>query len=166
MCTTRPFTSSPQDYNFPPHVQVNFPYLHPTGPMSSSSSNPSLPSVQFPEIFEAALEEYVKKTKKNIKTDPLFAKLQDCNSSDAVLKILEEQALDFEVYRKGDRKVQLMRRLEPIVEILFRLSTKDGLKECIVSVRLTRYNFLRKFIIHSADLSTSESHIYWYWTPA
>ena len=102
--------------------------------MSSPSSNPSLPSVQFPEIFEAALEEYVKKTKKSIKTDPLFVKLQDCNSSDAVLEVLEEQALAFEQYRKGDRKVQLMRLLKPSVDVLLRLSTSDYLKEGIGSV--------------------------------
>ena len=135
--------------------------------MSSSSSNPNLPSVQFPEIFEAALEEYTKKTKKDIKSDPLFAKLQDCNSSDEVFEVLEEQALAFEQYRKGIWKVQLMGRLKPIVEILYRLSSKDDLKECIVSVRLTRYNYsLPKFIIHPADISTSEGHIYWYWSPA
>jgi hypothetical protein len=131
--------------------------------MSSSNSNPNLPSVQFPQIFEAALEEYTKKTEKDIKSDPLFAKLQDCNSSDAILKVLEEQALAFEQYRK----VKLMGRLEPIVGILSRLFTNDGLKEGIVSVRLTRYNYSsRKFIIYPADISTSEGHIYWYWSPA
>ncbi len=109
--------------------------------MPSSSSNPNLPSVQFPKIFEAALEDYSKKTETDIKSDPLFAKLQDCNSSDAVLEVLEGQALAFEQYRKGDRKVQLMRRLKPIVETLWRLSTEDGLKEGIVSVRLTKYNY-------------------------
>jgi hypothetical protein len=135
--------------------------------MSSSSSNPNLPSVQFPEIFEAALEEYTKTTEEDIKSDPLFAKLQDCNSSDAVLEVLKEKALAFEQYRKGDWKAELMGRLKPIVEILSRLSTKDGLKEGIVSVRLTRYNYpLRKFIIHPAGISTSEGYIYWYWSPA
>ena len=106
--------------------------------MFSSRSNPNSPSVQFPKIFEEALEEYTKKTEKDIKTDPLFVKLQDCNSSDEVLDVLEEQALSFKEYRKGDRKVQLMRRLEPIVDVLSRLSIKDDLKEGIVSVRLTR----------------------------
>jgi hypothetical protein len=135
--------------------------------MSSSSSNPKLPSVQFPEIFEAALEEYTKKTEKDIKSDPLFAKLQDCNSSDAVLKVLEEQGLAFGRYRKGDWKIQLMERLKPIVEILYRFSTRDDLKEGMVSVRPTRYNYsLRKFIIYPVDISTSEGHIYWYWSPA
>ena len=113
--------------------------------MSSSSSNPNLPSVQFPEIFEAALEEYTKKTEKDIKSDPLFAKLRDCNSSDEVLEVLYEQALAFEQYRKGDQKVQLMRRLKPIVEILSRLSTKADMEEGIVSVRLTRYKLIQLF---------------------
>jgi hypothetical protein len=143
---------------------------HPTETMSSTISNPTnpnLPSVQFPEIFEAALVEYKKKTEKDIKSDPLFIKLQDCKSSDAVLEVLGDQALAFEKYRKGDRKVQLMRRLKPTVEILCRLSTKDDSKESIVSVSLTKYKYsLRKFIIHPADISTSEGHIYWYWSPA
>ena len=93
--------------------------------MSSSGSNPNLPSVKFPEIFEAALEEYFKRTEKNIKSDPLLAKFQDCNSSDAVIKALEDEALASEKYQQGDRKVQLMRRLKPIVRSLCRLSTKD-----------------------------------------
>lgn len=135
--------------------------------MSSSSPNPKLPSVRFPEIFEAALEKYTKETKKDIKSDPLFAKLQDCKSSDAVLKVLEEQALDIEEYRKGDWKAQFMGQLGPIVEILYRLSTKDGVKDGIVSVRLTRCNYsLQKFISYPADISTGEGHTYWYWSPA
>ena len=132
--------------------------------MSSSSSNPNSPSVQFPQIFEVALQKYTKETNKDITKDPLFDKLQQCNSSDEILEVLEEQALDFEEYRKGDWKVQFMTRLEPIVEIISRLSSKVGLKESIVSVRLTRYNYSsRKFIIRLADISTSEGHIYRYW---
>ena len=69
---------------------------------------------RFPQIFDAALEEYLEKTEKNIKTDPLFAKFQDYNSSDVVIKVLEDQALAFENYQQGDRKLQLMRRLKPI----------------------------------------------------
>ena len=109
----------------------------------------------------------MKTTNQNIKSDQLFAKLQECNSSVAILKVLEEEALAFEQYRKGGWNIQFMGRLKPIVEVLFRLSSKVDLKEGIVSVRLTGYNCsLRKFIIHSADISTSEGHIYWYWSPA
>ena len=103
--------------------------------------------MQFPAIFEAALEEYVKKTKVDIKTDPLFAKPEDCQSSDAVLNILQKQAHAFEQFREGDGKVQLMRRLKPFVDILLWLSNNDNLKESLGSVRLTRSRYLlQKFI--------------------
>lgn len=135
---------------------------------SSTSSNSNLlSSVQFLEIFEEALvQEYRKKTEKDIKLDPLFAKIQDCKSSDAVLKVLEEQALAFEKYRKG-WKDKLVGRLEPIVDILSRLFIKFDLEGIIVSVRLMRYSCcLREFIIYLADISTSEGYIYWNWSPA
>ena len=104
---------------------------------SSPSSNPDTSSVQFPAVFEAALEEYTKKTKISIKTDTLFAKLQDCQSSDAVLDILQEQTDAFEQFREGDGKVQLMRRLKPLVGSILSLSNKSsGL------VRPTRSNYL------------------------
>lgn len=100
----------------------------------SLPSSSSMSSVRFPDLFEVALEEYAGKTKKDIKTDPLFAKFQDCNSSDAVLKVLEEHVLSFEQYRKGDRKVQLMRLLKPTVDVLHGLSTNDHLREGMGSV--------------------------------
>jgi hypothetical protein len=104
-------------------------------------------SVQFPAVFEAALEEYMKKTKINIKTDPLFAKLQDCQSSDAVLDILQEQAHAFEQFREGDGKVQLMRWLKPFVRSILWLSNNDYSKESPGLVRPTRSTYLlEKFI--------------------
>ncbi|KAN0113422.1 hypothetical protein V8E52_007703, partial [Russula decolorans] len=102
--------------------------------MPSSSSIPNLPSVQFPEIFEAALEEYKEKTKNDIKSDLLFAKLQDCNSSDAVLDVLEEKARALKRLQRGDWKHELMGSLKPIVETLFRLSNEDVVKDGIVSI--------------------------------
>jgi hypothetical protein len=67
-------------------------------------------------------------------TDPLSARLLPYDSSDAVLKILQEQAHAFNQYRNGDWMVQLMRRLKPTVDVLLRISTNDHLKEGISSV--------------------------------
>ena len=97
--------------------------------------------MEFPELFEAALEEYHDRAKKDIKSDPLFAKLQDCNSSDAVIKVLEDQVGK---YRRGDRKLQLMRRLKPIVRNLCRLSTKDALIFSLTKAIFTGIGFLLK----------------------
>ncbi len=103
--------------------------------------------MQFLAVFEAALEEYMKKTTMDLKTDSLFTKLQDCNSSDSVLDILQEQADAFEQFREGDGKVQLMKRLKPFVDVLLWLSDNDYLKASLGSVRLTRSNYLlQKFI--------------------
>jgi hypothetical protein len=106
--------------------------------MSSPNSNPTVPPLQFQDLFNAALREYSQKTGKDIATDPLAARFLDrnCNSSDAVLDILEEQARAFDKFRKGDWKVQLMRRLRPTVDILLKLSTNDVVVEGIGLVRL------------------------------
>jgi hypothetical protein len=110
--------------------------------MSSPNSDPTASSLQFQHLFDAALEEYSRKTGTDIATDPLAAELLDhnCDSSDAVLKILEEQARAFDKFRKGDWKVQLMRRLKPTVDILLGLSTSDVFVEGISPVRVPKLN--------------------------
>ena len=134
--------------------------------MSSSASNPNVSFSQFHHLFDAALSEYNKKTGKDIATDPLTFLLQDCDSSDAVLEILQEQAHAFNQFRNGDWKVQLMRRLKPTVDILLGLSTSGVFGESIGLVRLAKPSYsLRKFIIHYTENSASASDICWCWTP-
>lgn len=129
--------------------------------MSSSIPHPDVSLSQFQVLFDAALCEYNQKTGKDITTDPLTAKFLSCNSSDAVLGILQEQAHAFIQYRNGDWKVQLMRRLKPTVDILFGLSTGGVFGEGIGLVRqIKSISPLLKFIIlHPAETSTSKSNI-------
>jgi len=129
--------------------------------MSSLIPHPDASLSQFQVLFDAALWEYSQKTGKDITTDPLTDRILCCDSSDAVLSILQEQAHAFNQYRNGDWKVQLMRRLKPTVDILFGLSTGGVFGEGIGLVRLSKSIFaLRKFIIlHPAETSTSESNI-------
>ena len=134
-------------------------------PMSSPSSNSNLSVSRFQAIFDAALREYRQKTGKDIATEPLTAKLLRCDSSEAILRILQEQAHAFNEFRNGDRKVQLMRWLKPTVEILYGLSTSGVFGEGIGLVRLTKLIYpLRKFIVHPAETSTSTSDICWCWS--
>ena len=119
----------------------------------SSSSYPNVSFLQFQDIFSAALREYSQKTGKDIATDPLAVRFLNCNSSAAVLDILEEQARAFDHFRKGDKKTQLMRRLKPIVDILLGISTTDIIVEGISLVRIPRTNYiLRKFIDYRPPL--------------
>jgi hypothetical protein len=109
--------------------------------MSSLIPQPDVSLSQFQDLFDAALSEYNQKTGKDITTDPLTARLQHCDSSDAVLVIIQEQAYAFNQYRNGDWKVQLMRKLKPTVDILFGLSTSGVFGEGIGLVRLTQSIF-------------------------
>ncbi|KAH9995663.1 hypothetical protein BJV74DRAFT_987099 [Russula compacta] len=91
-----------------------------TGAIAASNARVSFS--QFNDLIEAALREYSQKTGKDIPTHPLTARILRCDSSDAVLAVLQEHAHAFSQYRNGDWKTQLMRRLKPTVEILIGLS--------------------------------------------
>jgi hypothetical protein len=105
--------------------------------MSFPTSHPIVSFSRFQDLVDAALRQYSQKTGKDIVTDPLTARLLPCDSSDAVLGILQEQAHAFNQYRNGDWKIQLMRRLKPTVDILLGLSTSGVFGEGIGLVRLT-----------------------------
>ena len=109
--------------------------------MSYPSSSPNASFSRFQDLFNVALREYSQKTGKDIATDPLTARLLPCDSSDAVLEILQEQAHAFNQFRNGDWKVQIMRRLEPTVDILLGLSTSGVFGEGIGLVRLTKSTY-------------------------
>ena len=106
--------------------------------MSSSSSNSNVSYSPLQHLFDAALREYSRKTGKDIATDPITTRLLRCDSSDAVLGVLQEQADAFNQFRNGDWKVQLVRRLKPTVDILLGLSTSGVFGEGIGLVRLTK----------------------------
>ena len=103
--------------------------------MSFPSSNTTGSFLQFQDLFDAALREYRLKTGKDIVTHPLTAKFNDCDSSDAVLRILEEQAHAFGEFLGGDKKDQLVRRLKPTFDILVGLSKSDVVEGGISLVR-------------------------------
>jgi hypothetical protein len=101
----------------------------------SSSAFHSIP--HFEAIFDAALSDYAQKTGTNLTAHPLAAVLESCNSPEAILDVLREQADAFKQYRNGDWKIRLMKHLKPIVVILLRLSTSDVLRNSIGLVNYT-----------------------------
>jgi hypothetical protein len=114
----------------------------------SSSLNQSISRLQFYDLFDAALKEYNQKTGIDIVTDPLTATLLDCDSSDEVLDILQEQVHAFSQYQNGDGAVQLMRQLKPTVDILLELSSSGVFGKGFGLVRLMKsIYFLWIFII-------------------
>jgi hypothetical protein len=136
--------------------------------MSSNLHLGSSSSLPFQAIFNAALNEYSQKTGKDIVTDPLTAKLQCCTSPDAVINVLQEEAQAFNDFRNGNRKVQLMRKLKPTVDILLALSTNGALGNEIgsVSAQKSRYalrvNFISFLVVISACKCDLGGH--WHFT--
>jgi len=93
------------------------------------------PISPFQAVFSAALVEYAKQTKQDIVTHPLNAELVTCNTPNDVLAVFEDQVLAFNQFRKGDWKVQLMRRLRPVVNVVLALSAGGVLGEGLGLVR-------------------------------
>ncbi len=147
-------------------LSLNFPHSLFLTLMSSSTSHPIVSFSPFQDLVDAALRQYSQKTGKDIATDPLTARLILCDSSDAVLGILQEQAHAFNQYRNGDWKIQLMRRLKPTVDILLGLSTSGVFGGGIGLVRLSISIYVsRPFTIHPAEISTSASDLCRRWSP-
>jgi hypothetical protein len=88
----------------------------PTIPMSEGNRAAGTSTDNFSAIFNAALTEYQRVTGKHLDTHPFAAKLDTCDSPEAVSNVLRTQAQAFSKSRRGDEK--LMARLNPIVHIL------------------------------------------------
>jgi hypothetical protein len=89
---------------------------HPKSTVSSSSN--------FQYVFDAALKEYERKTKKKLLTHPLAIQLQSCDSTTAVLNVLRDQAQEFDRHRCNDER--LTKWLTPTVNVLYAFSTALG----------------------------------------
>ena len=90
----------------------------------SNVSSTTTPSINFQNIFNTALEAYQKKTKKDLLTHPLSAKLQHCHSPAAILSVFQELVQRFDQRRR--RNERLRKCLNPIVNVLYAFTTIGG----------------------------------------
>jgi hypothetical protein len=86
---------------------------------STSTSNSN-----FLSIFNAALESYKRKTKKDLTSHPLLPRLQSCNSPEAILAVLREQIPTFNQSHSGDDR--LTKWVEPTVNVVYAFSATVG----------------------------------------
>jgi hypothetical protein len=86
--------------------------MSPTPAATASSS----PESRFQAIFQAALKSYQKQTKKDLLTHPLASQLRSCESTTAILAILQEQVQEFDKSHSGDER--LTKWLGPTVNVL------------------------------------------------
>ena len=87
--------------------------------LSTTASSPS-----FETIFKEALEEYEKKTKKDIASHPLAAQLKSCDSPSAILAILRAQVQASDKSQIADER--LTKWLDPTVNVLYAFSAIVG----------------------------------------
>ena len=102
---------------------------------SSSSSlyqHTSMVSSHFQEIFDAALQSYQKQTKKVLSAHPLASELQSCDSTSAIITVLEKQVWEFDKYRCGDKR--LTKWLNPTVNVLYAFSAAVSGDTSLVSL--------------------------------
>jgi hypothetical protein len=69
-------------------------------------------------IFDSALQEYKKKTRKDLSSNPLFNKLQSCGSPDDIITILRQQIPEFDQSASGSSDDRLTRWLDPTVKVI------------------------------------------------
>jgi STAND-like protein len=94
--------------------------------MTSSSPN-------FQLIFNNALEAYRKRTRKDLLTHPLFTQLQNCNSPNDVLSLINRQVQGLHQSQRDDEK--LTRWLDPTVRVLYTFSETLGEGVSLVCIR-------------------------------
>ena len=76
----------------------------------------SASSSRFQAIFEAALKSYQRQTKNDLLEHPLATQFKSCNSTNAIIAILEGQVQEFDKSRSGNAR--LTKWLSPTVNVL------------------------------------------------
>ena len=103
-----------------------------TEPSTSTSHS------NFLSIFDAALEEYKRTTKKDLTSHPLLPSLESCDSPEAILTVFREQILGFSESQNGDDG--LTKWVTPTVNVLYAFSDTIGQGIGLVSIKV----FLRE----------------------
>jgi hypothetical protein len=96
---------------------------------SSISAGTTSTSTNFEAIFNDALAEYTKQTKKDLRNLPISSEIDGCKSAESITKIFRDQAKAFDDFRNGDRK--LIKCLDFVVDRLYALATSPVLNTIV-----------------------------------
>ena len=91
-------------------------------------------SPELKSLFEAALDDFEKRSGTNLLQHQIIHKLANCQSADSVVDVLQQEAHAFRNFRGEDGK--LMTWLKRTVNVLYILSTSSILGQGISLVRL------------------------------
>jgi len=125
--------------------------------MSRTHSTPASSS-NFQLIFNNALKEYEKQTKKDLLAHPLAAELQSCDSPTSILAVLQQQVQDFNRARSSNER--LTNWLDPTVNVLYAFSETLGEGVSMVCLGM-RARPSRVSHTYFSGFLTSESDLCW-----
>ena len=122
----------------------------------STASSTSTSQSNFASIFNAALDTYKRKTKKDLASHPLLPMLQSCNSPEAVLAVLHKEIRTSSQSENDDNG--LTKWVMPTVKVLLAFSATVGQGIGLVNISIfLREEFL--FLYPLPGISTGECHI-------
>jgi hypothetical protein len=90
-------------------------------------------------IFNAALESYKNKTKKDLASHPLLPSLQSCDSPEAILTVLRQEIPAFGRSQNDDDR--LTKWVTPTVNVLYSFSATLGGGVGLVNIGIRRKEF-------------------------
>jgi hypothetical protein len=135
------------DSSFPTHLSS----ISDMSQLSLSSS--------FQALFGAALKDYENRTRISLVNHPFAKQLEECDSLDSIIAIIQEQAKGFREFRRNNGK--LMKSVKCSVDVLYILSISTFLGE---GVGLVRSKQSSTFLVpdrYSPAIPACESHIRW-----
>jgi hypothetical protein len=106
---------------------------------SASAPSTSTSRPDFASIFNAALESYRRKTKKDLASHPLLPGLQHCDSPEAILSVFREQIPAFD---KAEDAFQITKWVIPTVKVLHAFSDMLGQAVGLVNISIYPYGEL------------------------
>ena len=130
--------------------------------LSSGPSKTIAPSSNFKSMLDAALAEYKKKTGNDLLAHWLANELKTCESVDAVMDILRDQAKGFG--KAGDQK--LMGWIDPLVHVLHTFSDALGDGVSLVHIASLMHNDLKRILTLLQGFPSCESYLYGYRCPS
>jgi hypothetical protein len=130
-----------------------------TSVMSQTPSTAAASS-RFQAIFDAAVKSYQKQTKKDLLAHPLASRLQSCDSTSAILAVLQEQIQDLDKSRSGDER--LTKWLTPIVNVLYAFSAAVSGGVALVSLDMSaNVNLGASSDLYSVGIFARERDLCW-----
>jgi hypothetical protein len=99
----------------------------------STAASTSTSHSKFVPIFNAALESYKRKTKRDLASHPLLSSLQSCDSPEAVLTVLRDQIPAFN--QPENRDDGLTKWVIPTVNVLYTFSATVGQGVGLVNIK-------------------------------